>query len=146
MVKVTVYLWAGQNGPFRIQSHCEECDLTLHLLKDILEKELAGAPVEVEVKPWLSHLWEALRLGGWHPPVVVIDGWRFSQGIVPERARLERILRVRLTATKLKGATRSVPVPKKLTRGTANLQGTSRAAGKVLDTCPVVPESQVRNP
>ncbi len=98
-VTVTVYPWAGQKGPFRIQSHCAECNLTLHLLKDVLEKELAEAPVEIEVKPWLSHIWEALRLGAWHPPVVVIDGKRFSQGIVPERAKLVRGLQRRMAGS-----------------------------------------------
>ena len=92
MVRVTVYPWAGQKGPFRVRSHCAECDLTLHLLEQVREEELAGAPVSIEVKPWLTHLWEALRAKGWHPPVVVIDGKRFSQGVVPDRAALVRTI------------------------------------------------------
>lgn len=98
MVSVTIYPWAGQKGPFRITSYCAECDLTLDLLEEIQTTELAGAPLRVQVKPWLSHLWEALRAGGWHAPVVVIEGERFSQGVVPDRAALVRELRRRLAA------------------------------------------------
>lgn len=98
MVNVCIYTWAGQKGPFRIKSYCEECDLTFHLLEEIRKRGLSGAPVRVEIKPWLSHLWEALAAGGWHPPVVVIDGRRFSQGTVPERAALVCQLQARLAA------------------------------------------------
>lgn len=98
MVKVILYPWAGQKGPIRIKSHCAQCDPTLSLLEDIRSKELAGVTLEVEVKPWLSHLWEALRIGGWHPPVLVIDGRRYSQGTLPMRAALAQRLRIRLVA------------------------------------------------
>lgn len=90
MVKVILYRWAGHK--------VVERDPTLRLLADIRSKELAGVPLEVEVKPWLSHLWEVLRVGGWHPPVLVIDGRKYSQGTMPMRAALAQRLRIRLVA------------------------------------------------
>jgi hypothetical protein len=95
MQTITVYPITGRQwGPLRIPSAlCEECDLTIRAARRVVQ-ELGGEGIRMETKPWLRHLFDALRRGGWHPPVVTIDGKVFSQGIVPDavalRERLER--------------------------------------------------------
>jgi hypothetical protein len=70
---------------------CEECDLTIRVVRRAIE-ELGNDDIRVEVKPWLRHLFGALRRGGWHPPVVTIDREVFSQGVVPDAAALKERL------------------------------------------------------
>lgn len=93
-VIITIYPIAGRQLFFRVpESICAECDLTVRAVKQAVE--ILGNPPELEVriKPWLNHLPEALFRGGWHPPVVTINGKRFSQGAVPDVAALRETLR-----------------------------------------------------
>ncbi len=92
-VKITVYRWAGKKWFFRIRRECAECDLTVAQVRHLLSAH-PDWPIEVEVKPWLTHLWESLRQGGWHPPVVLVDGRLLRQGSVPTRAELEARIRI----------------------------------------------------
>lgn len=87
-VRVTLYRWAGRKLFWKIKSECEECDLSVRLIEGLLEKEFKGETVEFEVKNWLDHFFESLGHGGWHAPVIVINGKRFTQGTVPPRAKL----------------------------------------------------------
>jgi hypothetical protein len=79
---VTVYPFTGRQLFFTIpDSWCRECDLTVAAV----ERATAGRDdVRVEVKPWWNHLITVLRRGGWHAPVVMVDGRVFSQGVVPD--------------------------------------------------------------
>ena len=79
-------------------SVCEECDLTVHLVQRVATD---FPHVEVRIKPWFNHLFNALRRGGWHPPVVTINGKVSSQGIVPDEDRLRCALAhsARITVT-----------------------------------------------
>jgi hypothetical protein len=87
---VTVYPMTGRQLFFTVPHRvCEECDLTLRLVRRVAE-DLPH--VEVRVKPWFNHLFDALRRRGWHPPVVTIDGRIFTQGIVPDEAALRAAL------------------------------------------------------
>ncbi|KIP69469.1 glutaredoxin family protein [Vibrio jasicida] len=79
-IKMTLYRWAGSWGPFKVNIPCGECTLTKDILADTFENELAGVPVELEVKDWLSHWWEPLKLGAWHAPILVVEGKVVSQG------------------------------------------------------------------
>ncbi|MBP8549174.1 glutaredoxin [Vibrio cholerae] len=79
-IKVTLYRWAGHFGPFKVNIPCGECTLTKDILADTFANELAGVPIEVEVKDWLSYWWEPLKLGAWHAPIVVVAGKVISQG------------------------------------------------------------------
>ncbi len=85
MTTVTVYPITGrQFGRLSIpQRFCEECDLTIRLVRRVVA-ELGGDDIQIVVKPWLRHAIDALRRGGWHAPVVTIDGKVFSQGVVPD--------------------------------------------------------------
>jgi len=94
-IKIAVYRWAGEKWFFRIGSECVECDLAVSQVKALLSAH-PDWPVELEVKPWLTHLWEALRHGGWHAPVVLVDGRIVRQGTVPSRAELATAVRLAL--------------------------------------------------
>lgn len=93
MPTITVYPITGrQLGPLSIPHRfCEECDLTIRRVRQVVA-ELGRDDIEVEIKPWLRHVVDALRRGGWHAPVVTIDGRVFSQGVVPDAAALKAVL------------------------------------------------------
>ncbi|MBE3653563.1 glutaredoxin [Vibrio navarrensis] len=79
-INITLYKWAGSWGPFKVNIPCGECTLTKDILTDTFANELADVPVELEVKDWLSHWWEPLKLGAWHAPILVVEGKVVSQG------------------------------------------------------------------
>ncbi|GAK23114.1 LOW QUALITY PROTEIN: glutaredoxin [Vibrio sp. JCM 19052] len=87
-IKITLYRWAGSWGPFKVNIPCGECTLTKDILADTFENELADVPVELEVKDWLSHWWEPLKLGAWHAPILVVEakssakGKRLNRGVL----------------------------------------------------------------
>ena len=87
---VTVYPMTGRQLFFTVpHAVCEECDLTVRLVQRVA----ADLPeVEVRIKPWFNHLFDALRRGGWHPPVVTINGKISTQGVVPDEAELRDAL------------------------------------------------------
>ena len=88
--QVTVYPIAGRQLFFRVpDSWCEECDLTVRMVSRVAG-ELGH--VELSIKPWINHIFDALRRGGWHAPVVTIDGKVFTQGVVPDETELRRAL------------------------------------------------------
>ncbi|MCI0348106.1 MAG: hypothetical protein L0Z53_01665 [Acidobacteriales bacterium] len=88
-IKIVVYRWAGQKWFFRIKSYCVECEVVTAQIKRLLSAH-PDWPVKLEVKPWLTHLWEALRHGGWHAPIVVVNGRLASQGRIPFVLELEQ--------------------------------------------------------
>ena len=87
---VTVYPMTGRQLFFTIpHAFCEECDLTVRLVQRVAS-DLPD--VEVRIRPWFNHLFDALRRGGWHPPVVTINGTITTQGVVPDEDGLRRAL------------------------------------------------------
>ncbi len=91
-VKITVYRWAGRKWFLRIRGECIECDLVIGQAKHLLSAH-PDWPLALEIKPWLTYLWEALRHGGWHPPVILVDGQLIRQGTIPTRAEVEAAVR-----------------------------------------------------
>ena len=87
---VTVYPMTGRQLFFNVpHAICEECDLTVRLVQRVA----SDLPhVEVRIKPWFNHLFDALRRGGWHPPVVTINGRVSTQGVIPDEDGLRRAL------------------------------------------------------
>lgn len=79
-LRLTLYRWAGRWGPFQVNIPCGECSLTGDVIDDTLASELAGVPVEVEVREWLTEWWKPLLKGGWHAPIVMVEGKVVSQG------------------------------------------------------------------
>lgn len=89
MVNITIYKVTGKQLFFNVPENiCEECDLSVALVKKIT-KRINNDKINLIVKPWFSNLPQALLKGGWHPPVVLVNGKIFSQGIVPDAKKLE---------------------------------------------------------
>ncbi len=95
-VTITIYRWAGKKWFIRIEGECIECDLTVSQVRTLIERN-PNWPIELEVKPWLTHVWEALRHGGWHAPVLFVDGRLVQQGTGPTYPELEVAVRRALT-------------------------------------------------
>ena len=79
-VEVLVYRWAGKWGPFKVKIPCGECSLTNDVIQDTIENELNGVPVKFVTRDWLSNWWKPLRKGGWHAPIVMVEGEIIAQG------------------------------------------------------------------
>lgn len=104
-VKITVFRWAGAWGPFRVSIPCGECALTGDIIQDCLANELAGLGVEVETHDWLSEWWRPLLKGGWHAPIVLVDGKVVSQGLALNRGLLvQAVIEAAAGQTPLAGA------------------------------------------
>lgn len=85
---IVVYRVTGPQGPIDIpHRYCEECDLTVRLTQSVID-DLGDPHVRLDVKPWMLYFWKPILRGGWHAPILTIDGRVFSQGIVPEREAL----------------------------------------------------------
>jgi len=87
-VSITVFRWAGAWGPFRVKIPCGECALTLDIIQDTLSNELAGIEVQLGIRDWLSEWWKPLVKGGWHAPIVMVNGSVISQGAALNRGLL----------------------------------------------------------
>jgi len=87
-VNITLYRWAGAWGPFKVSIPCGECALTHDVTADTMANELAGIPVELVVRDWLSYWWQPLKKGGWHAPIVMVEGRVISQGAALNRGLL----------------------------------------------------------
>lgn len=60
---------------------------------DLVERVTSDLPhVEVRIKPWFNPIFDALRRGGWHPPVVTTNGRITTQGVVPDEDGFRRAL------------------------------------------------------
>ena len=104
-VKVTVFRWAGAWGPFRVRVPCGECALTEEVVEDVLSKELHGVPVAFEIHDWLSVWWQPLLRGGWHAPIVSVNGRVVSQGRALNRGVLvEAVITAHAGSTTLDGS------------------------------------------
>ena len=87
-IKITVYRWAGSFGPFKVSIPCGECSLTKDVILDTMATELEGVPVELDMRDWLSEWWRPLLKGGWHAPIVLVEGKIVSQGAALNRGVL----------------------------------------------------------
>jgi len=101
---ITLYRWAGAWGPFKVTIPCGECSLTRDVIGDTLEQELAGIPVELAIHDWLSQWWKPLLRGGWHAPIVLVDGKLISQGNALNRGLLtQAVIERHAAGTQLDG-------------------------------------------
>ena len=91
-VQVVVYRITARQFFFTVPDHvCEECDVTVSITRKVVEK-VGPLMARLTVKPWLDSLVEALLMGGWHPPVVAVNGTIVSQGAVPTPAMVEQAI------------------------------------------------------
>ena len=103
-VKVTLYRWAGAWGPFKVKIPCGECSLTSDVIKDTFEHELEGVPVQLDVREWLNEWWRPLAKGGWHAPIVMVEGRVVSQGHALNRGVLtEAIIAAHVARSEVQG-------------------------------------------
>ena len=91
-VKVTIYRWAGRKWFFHIEGECIECDLAVSQVRRLVRANPSW-PIELEIKPWLNHIWESVRRGGWHAPVLLVDGKLVRQGTIPTMTELHVAVR-----------------------------------------------------
>lgn len=87
-VNITVFRWAGSWGPFKVDIPCGECSLTKDIIQDCIDTDLQGVNVEFELRDWLSEWWKPLPKGGWHAPIVLVNGKIVSQGAALNRGVL----------------------------------------------------------
>lgn len=103
-VTVTLYRWAGQWGPWKVNIPCGECALTVDVLQDTFDTELAGIPIELDNREWLTEWYKPLLKGGWHAPIVMVDGKIISQGNALNRGVLtEAVVSGYASRTKIEG-------------------------------------------
>ena len=88
LVTIQVYRWAGAWGPFKVKIPCGECSLTKDIIQDTIDTDLKGINVELDIRDWLSEWWKPLIKGGWHAPIVLVDGKIISQGRALNRGLL----------------------------------------------------------
>ena len=99
-IHLDVYRWAGSWGPFKVTIPCGECSLTKDIIQDTIDTELQGITIKLEIKDWLSQWWKPLLKGGWHAPIVIVDGKVISQGRALNRGLLtEAIIEAHATKT-----------------------------------------------
>jgi len=89
-VSITLFRWAGGWGPFNIRIPCGECSLTSDVILDTMVHELSGIPIHLDIRDWLSEWWRPLPKGGWHAPIVLVDGRVVSQGSALNRGVLSQ--------------------------------------------------------
>jgi|AntRauTorcE11898_2_1112593.scaffolds.fasta_scaffold07468_3 hypothetical protein len=85
---ITVYIVTGKHGKLRIpESFCRECNLFVRAAD--IAAEQVDSDVEVRVVSWWTHVFSALRYGGYHAPVMVVGNRRLCQGYdVPTTAEV----------------------------------------------------------
>jgi glutaredoxin len=87
-VELTLYRYAGKFLFFRIKNRCTECDITYVILQRLMNEQLHGKPVSLRIVPWLDNFWKVIWRGGWHAPILTVNGKVFSQGKVPDIPKL----------------------------------------------------------
>ncbi len=103
-ISIRLYRWAGAWGPFRVSIPCGECALTRDVIEDTLAHELEGIPVTLDVREWLSEWWRPLLRGGWHAPIVMVEGRVVSQGHALNRGVLtQAVIEVHAARVALQG-------------------------------------------
>jgi glycogen debranching enzyme/glutaredoxin len=87
-VELTLYRYAGKYLFFRIKKRCKECDISYVILQRLMTEQLHRKPVSLRIVPWLDNFWKIIWRGGWHAPILTVNGKVFSQGRVPEIPKL----------------------------------------------------------
>ena len=103
-IKITLYHWAGSWGPFKITVPCGECNLTEDVILDCIETDLRDIEVDFQQFEWLSQWWKPLLIGGYHAPIVLVEGKLVSQGTALNRGLLiQAVIKAAAVKTPLKG-------------------------------------------
>ena len=76
--------------------------MTKDIIQDCIDTDLAGIDVELDLRDWLTEWWKPLPKGGWHAPIVLVNGKVISQGRALNRGVL--------TQTVIEAATSNTPL------------------------------------
>jgi len=87
-VEIEIYVVTGRHGLLKIpESFCKECNLFYQSARKAAERADKG--VNIEVKSYWTRFLRPLIRGGYHPPVMLVNGKKIAQGYdVPEVERL----------------------------------------------------------
>lgn len=78
-IEIKLYIVTGYHGKLKIpEGFCRECNLFVRAADAAAEQ--VDADVHVSVVSWWTHFLSAFRYGGYHPPIIVVDETRLSQG------------------------------------------------------------------
>lgn len=78
-VQIKIYIITGRHGIIRIpEAFCRECDLFVRAADQAARQ--VELPVNVRVFSWWTRFFDALRYGGYHPPIMVVGRERLCQG------------------------------------------------------------------
>ncbi len=103
-INITVFRWAGAWGPFKVSIPCGECALTKDIIQDCIDTDLAGIQVELDMRDWLTEWWKPLPKGGWHAPIVLVNGKIVSQGAALNRGVLtQSVIEEAVSAIPIRG-------------------------------------------
>ena len=111
-VEIVLYRWAGKWGPFKVNIPCGECTLTGDIIRDTIEHELAGIPIQFKTLDWLSNWWKPVLKGGWHAPIILVDdkivaqGAALNRGVLAEAVVKSYVARAEITGTHVFGKDR----------------------------------------
>lgn len=93
MVEIIQYKWAGEWGPFKIKVECGECSVTEAVIQSVIDKEFPGEKISFKVVPWLDNWWKIIWKGGWHAPIITVNGKVIEQGKVLDSGLLAHYIR-----------------------------------------------------
>jgi len=88
--KVIIYRFTGRQGFFTIpKSWCEECDLLVFKVKDVLRSKNLEHSTTFIIRPWFLWFWLPLfQYGSFHAPILIINRKFISGGVVPSREKI----------------------------------------------------------
>lgn len=93
-IEIVIYRFTGNQGLFRVpKKWCEECDLLVAMVKQTVKELDLENQTKLEIKPWFLWWWQPLLTNlAWHAPILIINGELISQGIVPDKQALVKVL------------------------------------------------------
>ena len=94
-VEITIYPMTGKQGLFFVpKKWCEECDLVISLVQDVVKELGLEDKADIKIRPWFVWVWlPFFRYFAWHPPILIINGKVISQGIVPRKEQVIEAMR-----------------------------------------------------
>lgn len=86
--EIEIYIVTGFHGLVKIpESFCKECHMFVRAAQEASEK--LDQEVDIQVKSYWTRFIRPLLKGGYHPPVMLVDGKLLAQGYdVPESERI----------------------------------------------------------
>jgi glutaredoxin len=96
-MEIIQYKWAGKWGPFKIKIMCGECSISESIVENILKKKFPNEKIDFKVLPWLDNWYKVIWKGGWHAPIITVNGKIISQGKVLDFHLLEAEIRSQLS-------------------------------------------------